>query len=136
MIRDTLDPGSRFVHLFLRAKGGIGFEQRKEANGECTSIGTASGQKAPVWLRLTRDGAKVVAEHSPDGTRWSPIGAATVGLRRTTLLGLTVCSTSNGTFETATFDSVRLKGTVPLPPAGGQADGDGGEDPATATSEP
>ena len=136
MIRDTLDPGSRFVHLFLRAKGGIGFEQRKEANGECTSIGTASGQTAPVWLRLTRVGPKVVAEHSPDGSRWSPVGAATVGLRRTTLLGLTVCSTSNGAVETATFDGVRLKGTVTRPPTGGDADGDDGETSATGSPEP
>jgi ABC-type transport system involved in multi-copper enzyme maturation permease subunit len=84
----------------------------------------------PRWLRLTRSGDTVTGYVSTDGTRWAPVGSATLpglpatvqaglfatspGYTATTRQGLLgVSGTGGPTLATAGFDHVSLRGTWP-----------------------
>jgi hypothetical protein len=72
MIRETLDPDSKYAMVFSRPDGGIRFRRRIETAGDTTNSAD-SRLAVPHWVKLERDAAGLLtASHSLDGTpyRW------------------------------------------------------------------
>lgn len=75
MIREGLAPGARRADLVMRAsEGGLVFEWRDAEDAAVTQADAPLIPPAelavPLWLRLTRQGDKITAEYSQDGTTW------------------------------------------------------------------
>ena len=71
MIRWGLESDSRNVALFVTGGSGIAFQYRREEKG-ATEQTMPPGPVPPYWLRLSREGATVIAECSADGVTWGP----------------------------------------------------------------
>lgn len=116
--------GSRYVALMVTAEHGV--RMQHDFIHDTAGKPAAVSAGAPRWLRLTRVGAVLTGEESPDGASWTRVGSAT--LAGTVELGLFVTSPSDLTVSggvgggavqarlataTATFDHVGLTGTTP-----------------------
>jgi len=105
MIRDSLDPNSEYVILFISPGAGIGFEQRKGAGSPSDSVQNVYGTKPPCWLRLIKRGLTVAAYSSPDGFQWKSIGTTTLVFAQNFYAGLVVCSRTANSVCTTTFNN-------------------------------
>ncbi len=74
MLRWGLESDSTNAALFVTAGNGISFQYRREEKGSTERMMLA-GPVPPYWLRLSREGATVVAECSDDGVAWRPATA-------------------------------------------------------------
>jgi hypothetical protein len=118
MIRESLEPGSRHGMVVVTPGSGVAFQRRPATNSD--SVGTTeSGIVAPHWVKLTRAGNELTAQHSVDGVTWVDVddgaGGATsdtVVMGGTLYIGLALTSHSAGTATTAEFSDVQLSGGV------------------------
>jgi hypothetical protein len=117
MIRETLDPGSRHAMVVVTPGSGVAFQRRLTTNG--TSIGTTqAGIVAPRWVKLTRTGNVLTAQHSADGVTWTDVtatGAATsdtVVMGGTIYIGLALTSHASNVACTAVFSNIKTTGNV------------------------
>ena len=64
------------------------------------------------WVKLERMGNIIMGYVSPDGTNWAAtdVGRIDGPLPRTIYVGLTVCSSANGTLNTSSFSHVEITG--------------------------
>jgi glucose/arabinose dehydrogenase/regulation of enolase protein 1 (concanavalin A-like superfamily) len=110
MIRDSLNPNSINFSLLATptAAGGMVFETRSTASGNTSTTSAVTNIAAPYWLRLQRQGSRIIAYWSANGTTWSDITTSTVNLSVNSYMGLAVSSHSKTTLTTATFDNVEL----------------------------
>ncbi len=107
MIRETLQPGSRFALVSLTGGGAVSFQHRTEAGQK--SLDRPSGEATlPYWLKLVKKSKTFIAYRSTDGQKWEVAGTATVNFGDTFFLGLVVTSHSGFALSTATLDQVRL----------------------------
>jgi len=118
MIRESLDPGSRHAMALVSAASGVAFQRR--ASNSADSVGTTeSGIVAPHWVKLTRAGDELTAQHSVDGVTWVDVDDGAGGLSSDTIvmggtiyIGLALTSHSPGNPTTAEFSNVQLSGGI------------------------
>ncbi len=92
MIRDTLEPGSRNVGLFITPENGVRFQFRNTAGG-ITDRFFEEGIIAPQWLKLERTvGGLVRAYYSADGNTWTQLNLTTVAMNTPMYIGLALTS--------------------------------------------
>ena len=118
MMRETLAAGSTHAFAMVTTGHGFGFQRRTTTDDISSHTAGGSGT-APVWVRLTREGATFSASTSADGTAWTVIGTETTTMAATIYVGLAVTSHDTGVTAVATFDSVTVTtpgGGTALPP--------------------
>ncbi|MDF5752718.1 hypothetical protein [Spongiactinospora sp. TRM90649] len=125
IIKDGTRQGSSYAALMVTGDHGV----RMQYDYVHDTAGRSGGVSArsPRWLRLTRSGDTITGHESPDGTRWTQVGAARLpGLPPTALIGMFAASPGDLTLRrtglgarlpesrftqaTAVFDSVRVEG--------------------------
>jgi alpha-L-fucosidase len=106
MIRETLDPSSRYVINFVTPANGAALQQRSGTGASASGVTASTGLAAPYWLRLVRAGNVFTSYVSADGTNWTQSGTTTVAMNANVYAGLAVCSVKNGTLCQAQFDNV------------------------------
>jgi hypothetical protein len=62
----------------------------------------------PYWVRLVRQGGKVIAYKSDDGQQWAETGSETLDLGETAFVGLVATSRSGASGAATVFDSVTV----------------------------
>jgi regulation of enolase protein 1 (concanavalin A-like superfamily) len=105
MIRETLDPGSRFADMLITPGNGASFQGRVQVGSSNFNDG-GTPVTEPYWLKISRSGNTFTGMVSADGTTWRAMGTAVIPMANSVLIGLAVTSCNNSTLDTATFDSV------------------------------
>jgi regulation of enolase protein 1 (concanavalin A-like superfamily) len=112
MFRETTDPGSPHAFMLESFSKGLAFQRRPTANG--TSVSSSGAlSAAPYWVRLDRIGNTFTAYQSPDGVMWTIVGAETIPMTATVLVGVGVSSHTTAATATATFDNVTVVSGAP-----------------------
>ena len=126
MIRETLDPGSKFAAVYItptNADGtptqGCRFQGRTNTDGSAssdTSVAT-DGQKAvtaPYWIKLERDfSGNFKGYYSSDGSTWTPlIWKPSISMSSNVYIGLALTSLDAALTCEAKFSGVQTTGTV------------------------
>mgnify|MGYP001129213339 CR=1 FL=1 len=113
MIRNGLGADVKNAMAYVTADGRVGWQYRELPIG--TSVSTRSEPAAvtpPHWVRLTRTGNLIEAEHSSDGTTWEPMieeanptepSSLEIPMDATVLIGLAVTSHNVDVLTTAEF---------------------------------
>lgn len=117
MIRESLDPGSKFADVVVTPAHGINF-QRRPATGQNLSNTTGYTDEASggtgYYVKLVRSGNTFTAFASASGSSWTQIGSAvTVSMTGTIYVGLAVTSHDNSKVGSATFDNVAVAPASP-----------------------
>ncbi len=106
MIRDTLEPGSRNVALFITPENGVRFQFRNTTGG-ITDRSFEEGITAPQWLKLERTvGGLVRAYYSADGNTWTQLNLTTVAMNTPMYIGLALTSHNTELTCEAKFSNV------------------------------
>ncbi len=125
MIRESIEPGSRFVGLYATPGYGMCFQARAAtgdpAMGDVTDVAAEQQSvRAPVWIKLERKGRQFQGYFATDaaGTAWTPLRRKplTIEMFRTVYVGLAVTSHATGTVCEARFSGVAvtgLEGAIP-----------------------
>ena len=100
MIRDTLEPGSKFAYLIVSPSSGVSFGRRPMTDSTTCESTTQASIVAPYWVKLTRTGNTIAAQLSADGKTWADIndgagGLASVDLAMGTNIYIGLCVTSH-----------------------------------------
>jgi hypothetical protein len=118
MIRETLEPDSKYAMAFSRPDGGVRFRRRIETAGDTTNS-TDSQLSVPHWVKLERDAAGLfTASHSVDGINFVPFddqtlgSSATVQMNTAVFIGLALSSNNPEETCTAVFSEVSTTGTI------------------------
>jgi hypothetical protein len=69
MIRESLDADSRHAYVVVTPSNGVSFGHRSFM-GDVSDSATEAGITAPHWVKLTRTGDTLTAQHSADGVTW------------------------------------------------------------------
>jgi hypothetical protein len=127
MIRETLDPGSKFAAVYVTptntdgtATNGVRFQARAETDADATSdssIATAEQMDlvAPQYVKIERDVAgNFRGYYSSDGVNWTPMAwnPQSIPMEQTVYIGLALTSHTNAAVCEAQFSNVRMTGTV------------------------
>lgn len=126
MVRETLDPGSKFAAVYItpaNADGtptqGCRFQGRTSTDGSATSDTSVAtdGQKAvtaPYWIKLERDfSGNFKGYYSSDGSTWTPlIWKLSVSMNSNVYIGLALTSLDANLTCEAKFSGVQTTGTV------------------------
>lgn len=112
MIRESLDPGSKFAMAVVTPSNGVSLQYRQETSQGC-GLADGSDVAAPYWVRITRQGNVFTGSASADGASWNTIGSVTVSMGADAWFGLCVTAHNNSLVATATFDSVTWTGNSP-----------------------
>jgi len=122
MIRDSVDPGARNAMAYITPDGRVGWQYRLLPAGTSDSTRSDAGAVTlPHWLRLTRTGNAIKAEHSSDGTTWEAMVEAAnpteptvrdILMESTVCIGLAVTSHAAGVVTTAEFSNVSAGGAI------------------------
>jgi hypothetical protein len=120
MIRETLEPGSKFAAVYITPENGCRFQARLDADAAATSdtavVTTAqTAITAPYWVKLERDiSGNFRASYSSNGTTWTSMSwnPQFITMASNVYVGLAV--TSHNTAETceAKLSNVTITGTV------------------------
>jgi hypothetical protein len=110
MMRETLEPGSRHAMMVITPGNGASF-QRRTAVGGAGAYTSGGAAAAPLWVRLVRRGNNFSGYRSADGTAWTWVGTATMGMGPMIHVGLPVTSHVDGTLCAAQFDNVATAAT-------------------------
>jgi hypothetical protein len=122
MIRDTLDPGSKFAAVYITPGQGCRFQARPAtlvAAVSDTSVATPEQMAvtAPYWVKLERTGDQLNGFYSADGVVWTAMSwnPQTIAMPGNVYIGLAVTSHSTGNPTTAEFSRVNITGSVTGP---------------------
>jgi endoglucanase len=107
MFRDSAASNAMYAYLSV-GPNLIGFECRTNTGGPASSAGVVVG-RAPVWVRLIRNGNSFSAYVSTNAVGWSQVGAArTIPMAITVRAGLAVTARNSNALCAATFDNLLL----------------------------
>ena len=90
---------------------------RSTAGGNTSWINGTNYGRAPLWMRIKREGNTFTTYLSRDSITWYQLHQVTVSMPKTYYVGMASCSGSTTTTYQAIFDHVRLDGTVATPTA-------------------
>ncbi len=111
MIRDTLEPGSRNVALFITPENGVRFQYRNTAGGITDRL-FAEGITAPQWVKLERTaGGLVRGYYSEDGATWERFNLIQVRMDMPAYIGLALTSHNTDLTCEAKFSNVSFPDT-------------------------
>lgn len=108
MLRDSSSAGAPYVDILVTPNRGIVVQYRLRPFAWAWQKGWLLLGKAPVYLRLTRNGDVVSAAVSRDGRAWVTITVMTVPLQPTALLGVAITSHQPDALSIATLRGVTL----------------------------
>ena len=116
-MRGTLAAGAQRIGITLGEKGCRMLRTcvRSSASGNTSWVNGTNYGRAPLWMRISREGNKFTTYLSRDSITWHQLTTATVSMPKTYYVGMTSCSGSTTTTYAAIFDHVRLDGTVATP---------------------
>ena len=126
MIRETLDPGSKFAAVYVMAANADGtptqgarFQARTDTDGSATSdtsVATAEQMAitAPYWVKLERDVAgNFRGSYSSNGSTWqSMVWRPSVSMGSTVYVGLALTSNNTNAVAQAKISNVTITGTA------------------------
>ena len=122
MIRDTLDASAKNAMAYVTPDGRVGWQYRQITAGTSSSTRSDPGTiTLPYWVRLTREGNRITAEHSADGQAWEPMVEAANPQEPSSLLmpmnagvfiGIALTSHSAGVVNTSEFSSAATSGAA------------------------
>jgi len=119
MIRESLDPGSRFAAVYATPGNGVHFQARAVTAGAAISDSAVStteqtALKAPVWIKLERSGNSFSGFYSTDGVKWTAMSwnPQTVNMTGNVYVGLALSSHVVGVPATAEFSAISTAGGV------------------------
>ncbi|MBN1505324.1 MAG: LamG domain-containing protein [Sedimentisphaerales bacterium] len=111
MIRDDLDPNSRYAGVFVTPTQGVRFQWRLTAAAASASE-FAADLTAPYWVKLERTaGGLVRAYHSPDGATWTRFSLQSVAMASPACVGLAVTSHAANVACEGVFSHVTVTGS-------------------------
>jgi len=106
MIRDTLEPESRNVAVFITPENGVRFQYRNIAEGT-TDRYFAEAVTAPQWVKLERTaGGLVRGYYSEDSATWERFNLIQVRMDMPVYIGLAVTSHNTDLTCEAKFSNV------------------------------
>lgn len=109
MIRESDDTNSKHILLSLSPSRGIAFQYRNQAGAISTAISGPGINPFPNnWLSIIRKGNSFTAYFSTDGSNWSEVGSATVGILAKVQYGVVVSSYDPSSLATAVFDHLEV----------------------------
>ena len=115
MIRETLDPGSKYAFVCLTPGNGTAFMDRRDTDANSSSTNQV-GITAPHWVILQRDvGGNFWAYHSVNGASLERIQNAlpvNIPMNTDVYVGLALTSHNNSAACEAKFSNVTTTGTV------------------------
>ena len=127
MIRETLEPGSKFAAVYLMAPNpdgtptqGVRFQARTDTDINATSDTSVATQEQrdlvpPYWVKLERDFAgNFRGYYSSNGTAWTPMSWNPQGIPMESTVFVGLALTSNNTDEAAEarISNVTITGNV------------------------
>jgi hypothetical protein len=129
MIRETLDPGSKFAAVYITSTNpdgtptqGCRFQNRVDTDGSATSDSSPTlvatpeqmAITAPYWIKLERDFAgNFRGYYSSDGSNWtSMVFRPNIAMSSTVYIGLAVTSHNAALTCEAKFSNVQTTGSV------------------------
>ena len=115
MIRESLDPGSKYAFACITPGSGASFQYRLNTDDNADS-GTQSGITAPYWVKLERSIAGSFSAYiSTNGSAWTMIEGSTpqfISMSSNIYVGLALTSHNDALTCTAKFSNVQIVGTV------------------------
>ena len=124
MLRATTDTAAPYYAAFITPGNGLAIQYRTTQGGATAQIQVA-GMTVPVYLRVARytdtnstpSVTYFTTYTSTDGATWTPIAGSTVTLAMSdaVLVGMAVTSHNSPVASVATFDSVAIQTTAPIP---------------------
>ncbi|MBN2132500.1 MAG: protein kinase [Sedimentisphaerales bacterium] len=119
MIRESLDPGSRFAGVYATPERGVRFQARRLNAGLATSDSSVASAEqmamtTPVWVKLERSGNSFRGYYSSDGVQWMAMSwnPQTINMVDAVYVGLAVTSHNATAMTTAEFSGVATTGNV------------------------
>jgi hypothetical protein len=120
MIRETLDPGSKFAAVYITPGNGCRFQGRLTPGSSATSdTGVETPEQtaitAPYWVKLERDAAgNFNGYYSSNGVTWQAMSwnPQRISMSPNVYIGLALTSHSAGVTCVAEFSNVQTTGTV------------------------
>jgi N-acetylneuraminic acid mutarotase/regulation of enolase protein 1 (concanavalin A-like superfamily) len=106
MIRESLNPDSRFAMLVLTPGNGVSFQSRAVTHNNATFSTTAGS--IGVWLELVRTGSTISGYISNNGTNWTAYGSVSIPMVNNVFVGMCVTAHNNSALSTATFADVSV----------------------------
>jgi hypothetical protein len=118
MIRDSLTPGGAHASMFVSDSRGTSFDRRSFPGGGSDST-AGSGDRAPVWLKLSVRRDVVTAFQSLDAVSWTTVGSSTVPLPSPFYVGLAITSHDGTATVAGNIDNVAIQRVARInePPA-------------------
>lgn len=108
MIREKLTSGSRHAFIALTPASGALFRYRENGGDLSTETAYVENVQAPCWVKLVRIGTAFAGYISTDGKDWTQVGAATISMQSSVLVGLAVCSRDKGELSEGVFEQVQV----------------------------
>jgi len=120
MIRETLDPGSKFAAVYMAPTNGCRYQARTDTNISATSDSLVldavqASLRAPYWVKIERDIAgNFNAYYSSDGIAWQAMSwnPRNIPMSTDVYVGLALTSHDNTETCEAVFSNVQITGTV------------------------
>ena len=117
MIRESLNPDSRFAAVYATPGNGVRYQARLLNAGSATSDTSVAtpeqmALKTPVWVKLERSGTTFNGYYSTDGAKWTAMSwnPQTINMVGTPCVGLVVTSHKAGVGCTAQFSNASVTG--------------------------
>lgn len=104
MMRESLNPASKYVWMFMRANTNASWAIRS-ITGLTPTFETKPHMNR-TWMKLTRSGSTFRGYLSTNGTTWQLVFQSTVSLNSCVLVGLATHSNVDGTNVTSIFRNV------------------------------
>jgi len=115
MIRESLEPDSKYAFAVITAENGVASQGRTDTGVSSFSTNEA-GIAAPHWVRLQRDAAgNFTVSHSTNGSSWVPVeNSVPTNIPMTSDVYVGLALTSHNASETceARFSNVTVTGNV------------------------
>ena len=108
MIRESLAANAKHAFALVTPGKGVSFQYRAETGGQTFQVTPGIGA-APAWLRLVRNGDRIDASWSTNGSTWTQLGGISLPMADGVVIGLPVTSHNTAATATAVFDDVRVR---------------------------
>jgi hypothetical protein len=107
MVRESLDPGSRFAMMQRAGDGRLIFQHRDAADGE--AVKSFSKTNLPYqWIKIERKGDQLTGYYSLDGETWRRKGTRYLSMNQTVHAGLAVAGGAPGAAVEAGWHEVSI----------------------------